>query len=1076
MATDRESILKLRVEQEGMDALADDTRKARQEIERLGEGGEEASQGLDRASESGERLAATEGQVAESASVAAQEIARTGAVATEAGQEIASSAAAAAQRVEEIGDAATASAAETVAANEKVEISIGEVVGKIKEEIAAVRAQDAAYEEQIATLNRYMAELAEVADLHRRNGTEASKGAEATRAAIAEVRRNLAEVNAELERQAGEYRGLSADAQAALAGVKTAHVSVNEAVVIAANAIRETNEQYEETGRIAPRQLGFAVQAVEALRIAMAEQGEVGETTAASQVAAFRRLEEQLEQVTVRANALTNAARDNAVGLKETGNRVAGISLAVQDLGQFLGPTGAAVGNVAARIGLMGANIEQAKDAFHGLNINQLGVARSGLAVGAQVAAVAATAVVAAKAGHTLATTNRENKEAWDAFIASLKESYNPIAGIVTRLDALQASSSTDLDEISIALARGRPELDLYRVALRENISELEANKLAVEENLHVLEFFRDAQKNGAEGLALWRRAVTESGGSADKLSASVRQLRDDMDNVATSTKPAADALSALQRHLSDSGDNVARTVELAQALEAAANKALGYTAAERERLAIIAQLFARGKDMTDQQRAIAAALLESTHAGVAATQAGNQYVRTLIDWESAAERVALTEARHSGIIRDAIKAAEAYTKATSGTTTELNEGLAALSGYIAGGAQFSEQAGVMAAALNTVLAGVTNLTTQQRANIQAVIDAGAANATLTLSEREYAVAVIASIIEGKNKVDAMQVQIGATQELKDAITNLLDTVNAETAAQEESASAIGAATAAAREQLAANAGLDVATRARLETIVLVAEEIDQLQARDAEYKAGLDALAGSTNDAAVATQAHADAVRDSNAALNESAGAAGVAIGSLEELQARRDADFEAFRQQTEEQIAGEQAVAVAISGKRAEIARDIEDRKLILAALAEQNAANEAVAVSTEKIVRVGGEASRTFTNLGDSAKSANVLIEGAATTIGGVLVERLSNGEVRIRQLKEETEKTGIEFGKFGPNVARTGEQAAAAIAKMKDQMITDFDSVERKVESVITKLGGLVGMVQQLDTATNDVTAQ
>jgi chromosome segregation ATPase len=976
VATDRQAELSIKTTLEGTDEAAAKLGKLNEQTGKLGDVAGAASSGLQDTAAAIGQVAGAGDAAAGSAENASGAIAGMGAAGGKAGTEIASGAGQSASALGDLAVAADRSGEAAKEAGKKGKTAAESAAEAFREEVRAIKASEAPLKEKIAALRQLETQAEQAAEEFRQlGGTELTAGIEA---GLADVRAELAGLSASVNKSGDDFTGLSAEAQAAMSEVRTAVLTVDSAIINAAKEVRVANEQFEETGQIATAQYRQVVQAIEAVKIAQQEQGAVGESEARAQTAALEKLETQLTTVTSRANALTNATRDNSVRLKESGDRIAGIGLAVQDLGQFAGPTGQAIGNVAARVGLLGSTVEQAKDALHGLNVNQLGAAKGALGLGTQVAAVIAVLAAAAKAGNTLATANRENADEWEALKKVVLENFNPLDGILTRLDGLQRGlQQASFEQFVRGLYEGRVEVDLFSAALDAGLSKSEARRLADEKHAHVILFLRDAQASGADGMALWAKAVEDSAGSAEALSVITRDLRGEMDRV----KLAA------------------------------------------ERLRVTESLLFSG--LTERLRGDVIPEMSKT----------------------------------ADIINEAALALLKLESANNGTTVSINDALTRLREFITGGSQFTLEATRMAGALRQVLDRTKNLTSEQRANIQAVIDAALRNDELTESERRLIDAVAASIIAGKNKTAGLAEQLAANDALKASIDSLIETVTAETAAQDANLTAIGRAAQAAQEQLAANEGLDVSRRAQLETIIDAAKRIDEL-------KQAQDALKVSTDEQTAAAEAQAEATRELNAVHEELATGASIVIGSLDEIQAARDRDFAEFQRQTQERVEAEGQLTVALSGRRAELQRQIEEQKQLLAATAAQATANDELALSTAAITTVTEGSRTTFTNTATDVGRLKDAVGEASEAIGTVLVKKSKDGAIAIESVGDAGEKTGIKLGEGTKAIDRTGEAADAAAAIMRDQLIPILGSLETLVDRLNPKFETLASNVAKV----------
>lgn len=382
-------------------------------IEKAGDAAKGTAGNLQQAAKATDVLSSAEGELSAESKQAAQSLAQVGDVAVETGASGSAAARQYATAIEGVTSAAGQEAAavrqagsETVASSEKARSAVESLAAQFRKEAEAIAASGQPLEQVRAQLAAYVAELEKTAaGTSQAFGPNNKAAMESASATIGEVKAKLASVTAEIAKQKSEYPDLGGKGKAALEAIDEAAASVYRGALNAGEAIRKATTQMEETGRIGPKAIGFAAQAVENYRqTVIAARGSI-EAAREDEIATLKFLEARLGSVTQRANALTNAAKDNAVRMKESGNQIAGVGLSIQDLTRDLGPAAKGLGDIAGKAGIYAANIEQLKDAFGGLTKGTAGFL-------GQIALVAAAVYATVKVIDLFAEAYREgNKE-----------------------------------------------------------------------------------------------------------------------------------------------------------------------------------------------------------------------------------------------------------------------------------------------------------------------------------------------------------------------------------------------------------------------------------------------------------------------------------------------------------------------------------------------------------------------------------------------------------------------------------------------------------------------------------------
>lgn len=534
-------------------AIRETADAAQEAAQRTATASAETAEGFDKATASVERLSAAEAQA--------------GAIGADAGADIAQAADKATSEIDQLTAAWNKEVAAARAAGQAFDANVA--VGRIRELATAIRSSGADLEAQEASLRQ----LADTIETEYRQAAQEAKefgGASAEQSRFAREAMTL--VSEEIEKVRAQLAALGDTGKPAFDEIKTAALTFGDA---AKNAIAEVNnatEQYNETSRITPRQLGFATQAVEALRMAMQEQAAAGTAGTVEQIALLQRLETQLTDVTLRANALTNASKDNAVRLRESGVQVQGLAMGVQQLTQVLGPQAATIGLLIGNAGQLGGAYEELKDSIAAMNLNTLQLNQANAAAATQIGAVALTALAGAAAGRKLAETSSANRQEIDRLVASLtKLKDDVIGGAISRIggaqDALQKMTAStamavrallDLDSaayiramsdlkedtigLGVAMERGGNAARTYYALLNGGFSSTEALTAVTQEATRAAELHTRALEIGEHGVRAWNDAIANSGNTATGLAREMSILPGLLDDAAAAAARDAEA------------------------------------------------------------------------------------------------------------------------------------------------------------------------------------------------------------------------------------------------------------------------------------------------------------------------------------------------------------------------------------------------------------------------------------------------------------------------------------------------------------------------------------------------------
>lgn len=559
--------------------------------------------------------------------------------------------------------------------------------------------------------------LATLRDAYGQTATKADDAADATKR-LGEEEKRVTDTTAELGDEAAKtgaaLDGLASTGKTAADEMRASTLTFEQAATGAANRVTEAWESFNKEQRLTPGQINAVAQAVEVLKITMQQQADAGVAATAEQLAQYERLEGQLGELTARANQLTNAARDNAIRLQESGTQVDGLASAVQSLASLAGPAGAKIGAVAGQAGNLASTAQNAKSAIEAMNVNTLSASASSGTLAVQLGAVAAALYVAVQGGSALAETNAANRDTIDDLVTGVKTLLPNLAELRSKLDGIQTAgqnaqasltsgefrgAANDLTAMAIAAGKGRQEMALFYDLLRQGFSTLEATRIAADDNRAALEAYNQAREQGGRSQELWNQAVRTAAGDAETLSKRI---------------------DFLKRQLDDEKTRIEATTEAQKE----------NNAAKREAISI-------------------------------AEQKADSIGRLLSVEEQALQIVSSAQIH--------------LAQATNGTSLAINQALTVISAYIAESDRHAIALGNEAAALQQALNMTDGLTKAERERIQAVIDLAKNANDLTVAEQNRGKELAAAIISGKAAAAAVKEQAEALTALREATTAAAD-------------------------------------------------------------------------------------------------------------------------------------------------------------------------------------------------------------------------------------------------------------------------------------------------------------
>jgi len=686
VATDRNSELKITATLDAKDVVKGG-KDAEEAVRGIGSAAEYAAADLSKTASSADDLARSEGNLAEGASEAAGALQKLGATGSAAEGEIAAGAGSAAAGVAEITTAAGGANAEVDELGETARKNVAVATAEFKKAAEAVRASNVPLDEQKRKLEEIEKEVRAVKDEFQSvPGIDAAveAGLEEVRKKIVEVDDEIKEQSESIKKQKAQWGGLSEDAQAALTALGGKTEDVDNALANAAIAIQKVNNQIETTGTVSKGAVGKAAEAYENATAAVKRFEQAGGAASPVHVAALQKLEAELGNVTNKAAGLTQANKDQAVGLQETGQQATQLASSFATIASSIGVVNPGVSTAIGRFGSLGIIYENVKDQAKALDLNTLALGASlraqgtaagalsprWLALGTQIGATVVAMIAATKAGKEFASTSDANKESWEQYTKVVKEWVAVDLGrrlggvqkafaefganVWSNVIPPQEAITKGLQEYTIAVQKGGFALELYRGLLREGVSDEVAFEAALNSTREAQETYKNVVDLGGEALREWSEQAKKNAKDAKALGTVTVEMRDAMAAAVKVQRLLAEAqkdvtdvsekdmavlrslIGVINQHIDSSEKRDVLLRNASGLLSTYVSKLDGLSRVERERLTIIAELTAKGKDLDAGERELLKRMAEQFLAAQKASGAMNVLNETLGKFDTA--------------------------------------------------------------------------------------------------------------------------------------------------------------------------------------------------------------------------------------------------------------------------------------------------------------------------------------------------------------------------------------------------------------------------------------------------------
>lgn len=914
---DRTAKLTLALELLNQGKVAEGMAVIRKEIDAGGEAAKRTANALSGTAAAAGEVAAAEGEAAGATAKLAGALSVAGDTATGAGEKQAQAALQGAEAAEGVTASVQGQAAATRAAGEAAVDSgedaqraakeTGSAVDKLtqdwKEEIQAAKAAGVAFDEataaaaieklssmirasgdslenQKAALEGLAAGIVEdygdVGDAAEGAGKEQTEQGKLIGTVLASVRAKISEVDAGM-------RGVGEAGKAGGDEVRATFLSVDDALKLLNASVDDATQKLIETGILPKSALAELPKLIETVNIAMEQTAGTSSAASAAQVQNLEAVRGKLDELNAVANRQTNAAKDNTGALQEQGNQVNALTGALSGLLNVTGSGSTVFGTMVAKIGEGASAFERTKSAVKTLDLNTLSATKSMAALGAQAALFVAAAVAGAAAGSKFASVNRENADVVDGYTERLKkwiavDFKDEIDGVNLALQGSGTAFQTYLAWLTLGAARNFEDGSAIRfriAAVRDGITAMEAEAITAKAGAKAWEFYETTRLAGAKGQELWAQALRESEGDGKKFLAFIKAHNSELQIARSITGQATEANNERKKSTLDlqialrdlditmrseaTAERAALLTRTAAAAAEAAGKIQGMTAVDRDRLAIIGEILARGSDMTKDQERIAEGLIAQARAGKAASESVNTLIRLYLQFDIA----------------------------TDGTTKKLASMEKVLSvlteGWNTNADTVRQRTAQAAADMQSALDATDQLTEAQRAHFQAEIDW--LNAVEAERER---IESFAAARTGRFAVDTEQ----AENRVRAAIQARLTDLRSYIPLSDTYAAAIQATSAELADLAANTTGLGSVEKERLDLIVELSAKGSEMNAVEREIVTQLlaEAEAGAAtskalNDLAAAKVALAAATEGITTATNGSTLAINLNIQKILEM-----------------------------------------------------------------------------------------------------------------------------------------------------------------------------------------------
>jgi hypothetical protein len=527
-------------------AQADAAKSAAQEAGALRAAGDAATETGARATEAARGSEQAIGEVVGAVDEQTRATEAAGEAATDAGQAIQDAAGRAAQSVNEIVDEWN----ETITAAKAAGLAFDDesAAGSIKELAAAIRASGDSLEQQKEALHGLAAGLAEdLAKIETAStgaGDETVAQAKSIRDALTEVRAKVVEVDAGLRLLGGAGAAGGEEAEQSF-------ISVGASLRLANQAARDAETQLEKTGRVPKASIRELAEIIETVAIANERVKGTSDEATEEQLANVEQLKGKLRDLTEVTNRQTNAAGDNAVALKETGDQVNGLAGALTGLINVTGSGSTVFGTMVTKIGSGASAYERARDAVRALDVSTISATT-------KLGLMSAALVGGALAGKQFAEQTTENAGEIDRLTESIKKwlstdvsswvdgvnlsMQKEIEGLMDSETAL-ASYLKLLTLVPLLHEKSGASIRFRTAAIRDGIDALVAEEVATKNGAKAWEFYQNSRRGGEEGQRLWHQAIEASKRGGDAFNKFLADNAKAMADHVAHTNRSADAI-----------------------------------------------------------------------------------------------------------------------------------------------------------------------------------------------------------------------------------------------------------------------------------------------------------------------------------------------------------------------------------------------------------------------------------------------------------------------------------------------------------------------------------------------------
>lgn len=343
---------------------------------------------------------------------------------------------------------------------------------------------------------------------------------------------------------------------------------------------------------------------------------------------------------------------------------------------------------------------------------------------------------------------------------AEANEELNLMARLQLSVKHATAGSSESLAAHLAVLGNLTESYDIHRVQIRHLVGE-------TQDLLDQTDGLNDVQRAHMQETLDRLRAVEEERNRLESLAAArtARFANDAVDNEQRIQKAIRSRITDLQTYLPELDRYGAEVAAVAGEISVLIERNSGLSAAERQRLTLLAELLSKGEAMNANEKRLAATLLELEAANIRAAKSYTDLARAKLEVANLTSELVTATAGSSIAINLHVEEIRKYIDASQTNAIALDR---------------------VAGALQGVLAATDGLTVFERERIATLIELAQRGEELTAAEKNYAKQLIDSIESGNLRVKSLEELAEAETKRTDAIKEQIEIVRQQIAQEEE--------------------------------------------------------------------------------------------------------------------------------------------------------------------------------------------------------------------------------------------------------------------------------------------------